>query len=258
MEDIKDIQRTDNISRFLDSYSVRTNPFGENRAAERAYRRAERMVAALYLLTNHIPVSEGAKGDLRSHANGLLAQVLTLKDDMRSPQSIAVQQVTATIRHLISLVRVLTISGYVSISNAETMVAALDDLGNFLVSSQRSILAENITIHRDEFIDTREATRTRVVQAIKDTRGVSVITDTQIVKDVGDASVITNSSSMSVRVQNILDILRSGGSLGIKDIAANLPEYSEKMIQRELLELVKHGKVKKMGLKRWSRYSIAA
>lgn len=217
------------------------------------------MVAALYLLTNHIPSGEGARVDLRSHANELLAQVLTLKDDMRSPQSLAVQRVTTTIRHLISLVRVLTISGYVSIANAETMVAALDDLGNFLVSSQRSILSENITINRDELMDVGEATtRTRVVQAIKDTREVSVITDTHVVKDVSATSVRSAAGGTNVRVQNILDVLRTGGNLGIKDIVANLPEYSEKMIQRELLVLVRDGKVKKSGLKRWSRYSVAA
>lgn len=256
MDDIKDTQRTDNISRFLDTYQVRTNPFGENRAADRAYRRSERMVSALYLLTNHIPASEDARSSLRSHANELLEHVLSLKDDMRSSQSMAVQSVISNIRHLISLVRVLTIAGYISIANAETMVAALDDLGNFLLTSQRSILSENITIHRDELMDIRE-TRPRAVQHVKDSREVSVITDSQLVTDRGMSAAVRGASdTLSVRVQNILDILRTGGNLGIKDIVANLPEYSEKMIQRELLTLVRDGRVKKTGLKRWSRYSV--
>jgi DNA-binding HxlR family transcriptional regulator len=50
-------------------------------------------------------------------------------------------------------------------------------------------------------------------------------------------------------------VLRSQGELGIKDVVSNLPEYSEKMIQRELAELVAAGRVKKTGLKRWSRYT---
>jgi hypothetical protein len=79
-----------------------------------------------------------------------------------------------------------------------------------------------------------------------------------MVKDVKvSAPRPVKAGSLSLRSQTILDILRTGGSLGIKDIAANLPEYGEKTIQRELVTLVSQGKVKKLGLKRWSRYSIA-
>jgi hypothetical protein len=55
-----------------------------------------------------------------------------------------------------------------------------------------------------------------------------------------------------------MEILRVGGALGIKDIAANLPEYREKMIQRELLDLAAKGRIRKIGLKRWSKYSLVA
>jgi len=260
MEDIKDTQRTDSISRFLDAHPVRTNPFGDNRAAERAYRRAERLAAALYLLTNHIPENDRAREETRRKANELLEHVLCLRDEMRSPQSPAIRSTTITARHLISLVRMLTIAGYVSIQNAETMVAALDELSIYLTSSQRSILSESVSISREELMDVHESSqRTRtVVQAIKDTHEVSVITDTQIVKDAKtSAPRVSRGSSLSLRSQTILDILRTGGSLGIKDIAANLPEYGEKTIQRELVTLVSEGKVRKVGLKRWSRYSIA-
>jgi len=58
------------------------------------------------------------------------------------------------------------------------------------------------------------------------------------------------------RGERIIDILKSGGILGIRDISANLPQYSEKMIQRELADLVETGKVRKLGAKRWSRYQL--
>ena len=51
-------------------------------------------------------------------------------------------------------------------------------------------------------------------------------------------------------------ILRAGTDFNIRDIAANLPEYSEKTIQREIATLVERGLVRRTGLKRWSRYSI--
>jgi len=58
------------------------------------------------------------------------------------------------------------------------------------------------------------------------------------------------------RAQAVLEILKSQGTIGIRDIASNFPEYSEKMIQRELARLIALGRVKKIGFKRWSKYSF--
>lgn len=50
--------------------------------------------------------------------------------------------------------------------------------------------------------------------------------------------------------------LRTGGEVSIKDIASALTDFSEKTIQRELNNLVLNKKVKKTGSKRWSKYMI--
>ena len=62
--------------------------------------------------------------------------------------------------------------------------------------------------------------------------------------------------TLNRRAQTILGILKSQGIIGIKDISSNLPEYSEKMIQRELAHLIVLGRVKKSGFKRWSKYAF--
>ncbi len=54
----------------------------------------------------------------------------------------------------------------------------------------------------------------------------------------------------------ILTLLRARSNLSIKDFASVIPECSEKTIQRELLELVDKGVVKKEGERRWSTYSL--
>ena len=75
--------------------------------------------------------------------------------------------------------------------------------------------------------------------------------------DINSMSNMVDKSgvTLSVREREVTEILRTGGALGIKDIASNLPEYSEKMIQRELSVLVIGGRIKKTGLKRWSKYT---
>jgi predicted transcriptional regulator len=54
----------------------------------------------------------------------------------------------------------------------------------------------------------------------------------------------------------VLDTLRRGGKLGIKDIALQVVGFSEKTVQRELINLVSEGVVRKEGEKRWSKYSL--
>lgn len=259
MDDIKDSHKTDNLSRFIDGPIIKTNPFGNNRAGERAYRRAERIAAALHLLTNHIPATEPIRTTIRTEAVQLLDCSLALRDEMRATLSGNFQAFEARIRSLISLVRILTVSGFVSMQNANTMIESLDELGTFLTTSQRSALSESVTITKEELTDIGGPYPVRHTRAVKDIRDTHAVKDNGGVSDRSEMSVKTDNpiGQSSIRAGHILDVLGSGSEMGIRDIAANLPEYSEKMIQRELLELVSKGRVNKVGLKRWSRYSIA-
>lgn len=259
MDELKDTQKTDSISRFIDAHTVRTNPFGDNRAGERAYRRAERIVAATHLLTSHIDQNEPVSAAIRSCGLVLLESMLEIRSEMRSPRSELFTKVQADIRHMISLVRVLTASGYISMQNATTMVEALDELGNFLTSAQRSALSESISVSRDDLLDVRSSTvlrPQRTVRDIKDSR-TSIQTPPDVQDHERSLIGVRSNGHITVRSQSILDTLQSGGTMGIKDICAHLPEYSEKMIQRELADMVAAGAVRKEGLKRWSKYSVA-
>src|SRR3989344_2619780 len=241
----KDTQRQSQLARFFDRHSVRTNPFGANQSADRAYRRSERIVAALFLVTNHIPPTESLRSSVRTQALLILENVLSLRDEMRTTGE-NVAKTRASIRHLISLVRLLAVSGFVSGQNTNTVVEGLDELGNFLTASANSPLSESVSLSHEDLLDIHGGT-------IKDIKDMTPVKD---IRNVSDK--VASGGGLSVREQSIFSVLRAGGELGIRDIASNLPEYSEKMIQRELVALVAAGRVKKTGLKRWSRYSIAS
>jgi hypothetical protein len=253
MDNIRDTSKSDDFSRFIDGQVVRTDPFGRNRAAERLYRRAERICAALYLLTRHIDAGEPVRTELRSEALALLEKVLNLRNEMRAAESDALLSFESSVRRLISLVRVLTAAGFLSFQNADIVIGALDELGVFVSSAQRSALSEGISLTREDIMgDTSPLIDRQFLKDIKDKRPIKdkvSVTDTE-------AGGSTQSSGIA-RAEGIMSILQAGGGLGIKEIAARLPDYSEKMIQRELAALVKSGKVKKDGFKRWSRYSLA-
>jgi len=247
MDEIKDIQQRDPLSTFLDNSAVRTKPFGRNTAGERAYQRAEKIAAAVHLLTRHIPEKEPVRSALRSNVLDLLGCVLALRDELRVPSSSAFNRTLATIRTCISGVRILCVGGFVSEQNAAAVVDALDELGHFLSVSQRSLFSESVVLTKEQLLVTVSDTQGR----IKDIRDAVIVKDK---RERHGPSVKTDSNGRS---DSILQVLKSHGEMGIKDITVNLPEYSEKMIQRELLSLIVLGRVKKTGAKRWSRYSLA-
>jgi hypothetical protein len=256
MDEIRDIQkRTNNLERFFDSSVSRVNPFGENRSANRAYQRIERIVAAIYLLTNHIPVNEPVRISVRSNALLLIEYMLSVSNEMRSLESAKMSSLRSEILHIISLVRMLAVSGFVSSQNAEIVIESLNGLGDLLVSSQRSNLSEGIRLSESDFDFQGRISIGHDKSPLKDLRDNTNIKDVLLKKD--KVNVSTGPILFTQRQQNILGVLRSGGELGIRDIASNMPEYSEKMIQRELAELVALGQVRKTGLKRWSKYALA-
>jgi len=252
MDEIRDTSKADPIGRFFDKQNVRTTPFGANQSADRAYRRAERIVAALFLITNHISPNESLRTAVRNKALSILENTIALRHEMRSVNSGALSELRVSIRNLISLNSILAVSGFLSTQNAQAVSEALDDFGTFLTSAQNSPLSEMNQLSREGMID--------LPNLIKDVKDKRAIRDRSlVVSDKNNATDDTpQSRELDVRKRAIVSILEKGGAFGIRDIASHLPEYSEKMIQRDLADLVDSAKVKKIGLKRWSRYSIAS
>ena len=254
MDSQKDLQKTEGAIKFLDYQTLKSSPFGDNRVGERLYRRAERLASAIVLLTNHIESADPLRLEARKSSLDILSNILGIRDEMRSPNSASVNSLKISVRKAISIVRLLGIGGHISFQNAEIVTEALDDLLSFLNSSRRSNLSDSVSIAREDLLDAREPQR-----SFEDRKVTGIPKDSIDAKDAVVASVsdhkVSSVQQSSPRTQAILEVLRTQGELGIREVASNLPEYSEKMIQRELAELVAGGRVKKSGLKRWSRYT---
>ncbi|MDB5187798.1 MAG: seg [Candidatus Kaiserbacteria bacterium] len=226
--------------------------------AERAYFHAERLVSATYLITKHIDHEEPIRHSLRESTILILDSILNMRDALRTVGADSVSKVESEIRRTISMIRILAVSGFVSFENADILSDAFDELGSFIENARRSTLSESIHLSREELSDVRYGSNTNYsTPSIKD-----IIKDTNSTKD--EVSVMSNSvpytppkpQSKGNRSEAIFAILKEQGLSGIKDIAIHIPEYSEKMIQRELFNLVSQGLVVKSGSKRWSTYSV--
>jgi len=243
----KDIRQTQSLTGFFEK-QARTEHLTLARSVERLYRRGERIVAAIYMATNHIPQEESLRLAVRAAALRMLQDILALRDEMRSTQSPQASAFRASSRYLVSLLRMLSISGFVSMQNTNILIEALDELGNFLRSSQQSALSEDVSFFKQDFLDASS-------NSLRDIKDMRNIRDKSPLKDGLEAG---GKKALDVRKQNILELLRGGVELGIAEIAANLPEYSSKTIQRDLVDLIASKHIKRIGLKRWSKYSLIA
>jgi hypothetical protein len=250
MDPQRDMQPLQSLAGFFEKQSSVAS-LTLNQSVERLYRRAERIVAALFLATNHIQPEEALRVSIRSAGLQVLQDALALRHEIRAAQSQHASAFRASARYLVSLLRMLSISGFLSIQNTNILIEALDELGNYLRAAQQSTLSENVSFSKQDFLDA-------TVTSIRDIKDIHKIKDKSTVRDGIVMPDKTGKKTLDVRQQNILEVLQSGGELGIAEIASNLPEYSSKTIQRDLVDLIAGGRVKRTGLKRWSKYSRTA
>ena len=252
---------------LMGNFEAKTDPFGENVSGEHAYKRTERIVSAMYLVTNHIQSDDPIRPRVRSIGHELLSEVLALHGGFRAATHEKIAKLLALVRESISLVRLLHLSGYVSAQNVHILAGALDDLGQFLSGSQNSALSDGIQFDRDDFIPAQTLpsgtmTRQRAVGiASPISKSVTGLTAAQpgtptkkVSRSPGRA---VQTEVHGERRKSIMDILARGGPLGIKDITSQMVGCSEKTVQREVSSLVHERIVKKQGEKRWSTYHLS-
>jgi hypothetical protein len=231
--------QSQSLGRYFEGHALRTNPFERTLTADQIYKRAERISAALFLVTAHVRNDDPIKMSVRSSALLLVQKAMSVHVSLRSEESLESYDLISTIRVCISQVRFLGIAGYVSHASVSTLVSALDELGHLVTSAQRSSLSELHHITPNDLIPRIESGALQRSPQPRDTvKGQK------------------GQSEQSSRTERIIALLRTRELMGIRDIALTLPDYSEKMIQRELAGLVESGRVRKVGAKRWSRYGL--
>lgn len=248
MENIKDTQGKKDALYILDIQKEHIPAFGQNVTGDRIYRRIERLVSAIYLVTKHVPADESVRVRLRHCGTLALQNVLLIKDNLRSKEAQSVEMLFQGLQEMDSLIRLLCVAGFISSQNAEMLLNVIQEIVSLIVAARRSPLSENILLRKEFFVhqESEKGSDYRADTAAK-----------QSVLAMNQSKPQTGASGPSVRGERVVAILTTGNRpMSIKDISSQLPEYSEKMIQRELLALVAGNRVKKSGNKRWSRYFV--
>lgn len=240
-----DIQKSSNYNRqtimikdnIEDNQDLNKIGFFAGEAYLRAvFKKTERIVAGLYLVTGLLKDKEPLKWKIREHSMTLLSSVLTLNDNQAFEKDTVARSIFSDLFEIISAVNLAHISGLLSDMNHEIMRSELDKLMNILKDNMIDSKEKEGYVLSEKFFNNVVNKSQKSIEPIKDTA--------------------TDNAKKVDRKIAILEVLKNRSNLTVKDVAQVVTGCSEKTIQRELIELVEKGVVKREGERRWSRYSL--
>ena len=217
------------------------------------FKKTEKIIAALYLITNLISDNEPIKWQIRKVSVNLVSDMLALKRLSSVQARSLIVGVITSISEIISLLKVALISNQVSTMNYSIVQRELTLLISNLESINPEVVGNGGVILPQDFFDVPV-----MAPAVANTQTFSVkgqYRTPNVIKDNQTQSIPKDSLKDSRR-ENILKLLKVGKPLGIKDFVREIKDCSEKTIQRELLAMVENGVLKKSGERRWSLYSL--
>ena len=194
-------------------------------------KRPEKLASAIYLITSFLNDQEPLKWKLRSLASEFISLAVSLRER---------QAVLSTTRDII-----LNITGLLSVAkNVGLISAENNDLMQAEFAKYVGALDHSVSV--SDFLKV-ESPRSEIKKL-----GEAPVLKDKSLKEFGAVSVKKNS-----RQNIIIAILKRKKEVMIKDVSPLISGCSEKTIQRELSAMVQTGILRKVGEKRWSRYSLA-
>lgn len=231
--------------------------------------RAHKIASAIYLVTDLFDVREPLRWSLRSNVLDVVSSTASmLSSGAATPSSFV--SVKHTIEEVLFMIETAGRSRLVSKMNRdvlfreiEAFVSELDsfvrDMGSNGTRTLESIFQSHTSVpqlpeqklddvYKGQFKGQQSYTNKQPRPASSPTRTTP---SSQQTKDKQ-----TQTSAAPDRRQRIISILKDKGAVTIKDIAAVIPDCSEKTIQRDLADMVSSGAVKKTGERRWTTYFL--
>lgn len=228
------------------------------------FKKTEKITAALYLVSGLLKDDEPIKWELRDKGIDLLSSSFSASNSLPGDKNAIIQSLFTAALETLSLLNVAKISNLISEMNHRLLVREIDNV----VALLRDRLAESAEnagyILSESFFKTpdlfstgfRLGNRLRTFGGTQSKGHSGSSTSIDHYKEGVNKGQSMANSKKNERQQTILSILQSQSNLTIKDFSKVIKDCSSKTIQRELLDLVSRGLVKKEGERRWSRYSL--
>ena len=277
MDNQKDTKKTD-INTYGQDNFVSSRALVSKPIYEFANKKTQKLVTALYMVTDCMETEDALKEKLRLLGVDLLSNIYKLPTLLPANRSTQISESLAIVYEIISFIEIAETIGYISEMNTNILKREFKILVDELKSHQSKdkqfpfILDDGMfDVERPNLIEENNSSRlnsSNLNDESKRTNSVSFTnkkTQNNVLKNVSNNSNKLTSKThshedfkkiKSDRANKIISIIKDKKEASIKDISSSFSDCSEKTIQRELVDLVVQGKIKKTGAKRWSRYSL--
>jgi len=210
--------------------SVINNVFLKDHKRAYIYKKAEKLSQAVHVILTHVQTSNKITDRLSTLSVQLIGEVL--HNQNRTAGS-------ALMLEIISVIQVGETAGIIASKNSELLIREYNYL--LVLSCDQKTQNVDLDTHVEEV---REQAKTI---SLKNKPTVKAPTSSQ-----------GHKGQSNDRKGQVLEMLKTRGALGIKDIARTITDCSEKTIQRLLNTLIQEGSVKKEGERRWSTYHLVS
>lgn len=229
------------------------------------FKKTEKITAALYLVSGLLKDEEPIKWGLRDLGMDLITSSFSASSAQPGDKNAIIQSIFSTALETMSLLNVARISNLVSEMNHRILIREIDQI----ISLLRDRLAQSAESAGYVLSETFFKTPNLYTSGFKATDSIGQNSHTPN-SHLSNGSGVQNRPSNSKVIQGhvgiqvkktqrqdaIIAVLKAQSNVTIKDFSKVIKDCSEKTIQRELLELVDKGVVKKEGERRWSTYSL--
>jgi len=222
------------------------------------YEHASKLVTATYLVTSLFPEVEPLKGHLRIKSLEMLSDVVSYFRN----RSVSETRLKSLVEEIMSLIHTGGVAHIISPMNKNVL---MDQYGRFLarISKQNSHTIERVSDEvGDLFANVSDAPQVerRMSEMIPESAEYKGQLSKGHIKRTFEPKTSEKRQTRadsSDRKDKILSIIKQKGDVTIKDIASDIEGVSEKTVQRDLVDLLEQGVLKKKGERRWTTYSIA-
>jgi hypothetical protein len=226
------------------------------------FKKTEKIAAALYLVSGLLKDKEPLKWELRDHGMDLISSSFMVASSVPGDKNSVIQSLFTAALETMSLLNVARVSHLISEMNYKILMREIDGVVGLL----RDRLAQNAEeagyVLSESFFKTPDLYSSGFRSFEHDTAqsGAQYKGQSGSGKNSSKgASTLTEQGGRDKRTDRqeiILGLLKNSPGLTIKDFSKVITDCSEKTIQRELLDLVQKGVIKKEGERRWSTYSL--
>jgi hypothetical protein len=213
------------------------------------YNRSYRLAAAVFMISNVMDQNEELRTKIKNLSLQLVSVSVNLKDINFLDAKKLINNLEKNSLELMSMLDIASVAGLISKMNAgilrEEFQSFILELGKF---SEKFESNKNVSV---------KGLFTESLATNTDNNKLNEVYKNEPKNMIGNGVGNDNGHKRKdLRKNTVLDFIKGHNNVNIKDIMPHITGCSEKTVQRELISLINEGKIKKIGERRWSKYSI--